>query len=282
MVTKMSRQTVKLIAVDMDFTLLDDDKQVSPASLAAIRFAAARGVQIVPDTGRAPRSIPGELLAMPEIQYAITMNGSRVDRLRPGKELLAANAIPYETAIPLLQALKTEETLLTLFIDGVPYINRDEYPKIRQFVRPEDIRYMMESRTPTDSVMEELAKAPDRLFKISVLIPHCADKEAMKNSIRIKFPTVSVAESNRVIEITDAAADKGNAVLQLAGLLGIAPEETAAIGDSNNDLSMIQKAGVGAAMQNASPDVKAAADFITEADNNHDGAAEAIYRLLRL
>lgn len=278
----MTKQTIRMIAIDMDFTLLNDCKQITPVCMQAIGFAAEHGVEIVPDTGRAPRSLPQELLKMPEIRYAITMNGARIERLHPDKQVLVQNTIPYDTALALADLLRSEDTSLTYFIDGIPYINRSDYPKIRNFVRPEDIRYMMESRTPTDSIDEELRRSPDGLYKISLLTPRSADTGSIRRRILRHFPSVNAAESNRVIEITEKTADKGRALLQLASMLGIAPAETAAIGDSNNDLSMIQAAGCGAAMQNASADIKKASDFITESDNNNGGAAEAIYHLLRL
>lgn len=73
---------------------------------------------------------------------------------------------------------------------------------------------------------------------------------------------------------------KGNALLQLAGLLGIPQKNTVAAGDAANDLSMIEAAGVGVAMYNGTEEVKAAADTITTRDNNHDGIAEVIEKYL--
>ena len=81
------------------------------------------------------------------------------------------------------------------------------------------------------------------------------------------------------LEITHRKAEKGDALLFLSARLGINREETMAVGDSDNDLSLLQRAGLAIAMGNASPHIKEAADYITE-DNEHDGAAKAVSRFL--
>lgn len=81
------------------------------------------------------------------------------------------------------------------------------------------------------------------------------------------------------LEITDGKAEKGDALLFLAESLGIRREETLAAGDSDNDLSLLKKAGIALAMGNASAHIMEAADYITE-DNEHDGAARALERFI--
>lgn len=83
-----------------------------------------------------------------------------------------------------------------------------------------------------------------------------------------------------LLEIVAQGVNKGNILKELADYLKIAPSEVMAIGDQENDLSMIEFAGIGVAMGNAVPQVKAKADQIT-ADNNHDGVAEAIYQFIK-
>lgn len=95
------------------------------------------------------------------------------------------------------------------------------------------------------------------------------------------WPDISVTSSiSSNIELNSLDANKGAALKQLCGLLGVGLEETLAFGDGSNDLTMLSAAGTGAAMLNASDKVKAAADIVTEADNNCAGVAQTVYRLM--
>ena len=74
----MYTSAIRLIAVDLDGTVLNDRKQLTPRTAAALTEAAARGVEIVPATGRTAAGLPAELLALPGVHYAITSNGARM------------------------------------------------------------------------------------------------------------------------------------------------------------------------------------------------------------
>ena len=94
------------------------------------------------------------------------------------------------------------------------------------------------------------------------------------------IPGVEVVQgSPDNIEVTAAGVDKGSALLALADLLGIPHENTLAVGDSENDRAMLEKAGVSAVMANGIPEVKALADYVSEADCDHDGVAEILEKL---
>ena len=85
-----------------------------------------------------------------------------------------------------------------------------------------------------------------------------------------------------IIELNSIHASKGNALCTLCKKLGISMENVLAIGDNENDISMLQAAGTAVAMANATPEVKACADFITQQDNDHDGLSEAILQLFEM
>ena len=94
------------------------------------------------------------------------------------------------------------------------------------------------------------------------------------------MPGIEVVQgSPENIEVTAAGVDKGEAVLALADRLGIDRRATLAVGDSENDRAMLEKAGVSAVMANGIPEVKALADYVSEADCDHDGVAEILEKL---
>ncbi|MGL5898723.1 MAG: HAD family hydrolase, partial [Lactobacillaceae bacterium] len=92
--------------------------------------------------------------------------------------------------------------------------------------------------------------------------------------------TTATFSSNRYLEFNEVGVNKGKGLLELAKILKIKPKEIVAIGDNTNDLSMIKVAGLGIAVQNATPDVKHAATYITQADYKHDAVNEAIEKFI--
>ena len=116
--------------------------------------------------------------------------------------------------------------------------------------------------------------------KIDALFGSLEDQADCRRRIEENFPDVKITGSAGYgLEITKAGANKGTGLLKLAEILGISPEETMAIGDAENDIDMIIAAGVGIAMKNGSDEIKSVADYISDEDNNHDGAAKMIEKI---
>ena len=110
----MNSSPIRLIALDLDGTLLDDRKQISRRSLRALRAAADQGVLLVPATGRTVAGIPAELLALPGVRYAITANGARVMDLAENRAL-SEDDIPRDLALQVYDLLTQYECLVDLF-----------------------------------------------------------------------------------------------------------------------------------------------------------------------
>ena len=217
----MYTSPIRLIAVDLDGTVLNDRKQLTPRTAAALTEAAARGVEIVPATGRTAAGLPVELLALPGVHYAITSNGARMMDLASGRavrELYLAR----ETALAAFDILARYDCVTDLFQDGRGYT------------------------TEANRAAEVAALGVD---------------------------VVSSLPLN--MEINAAGVDKGAGLLALAEQLGLPASALMACGDGGNDTAMVAAAGLGVAMANAFPEVKAAARYVT-ASNNEDGVARAV------
>ena len=104
------------------------------------------------------------------------------------------------------------------------------------------------------------------------------DLEQALKSIRLLSDITITSSGSDNFEVMPAGVDKGTALVRLGEMLGIAPEEMVAIGDSDNDAAMLRAVGMPVAMGNADPALKALAQYIT-ADCDHDGVAQAIYHL---
>ena len=117
---------------------------------------------------------------------------------------------------------------------------------------------------------------PTEIEKFSILYATEAQRDAAWQAVAAACPTLEIASSiERNMEINAPGVSKGPGLMALARHLGLAPAQVMAVGDSGNDRTMVQLAGLGVAMGNATEDIRRVADAIT-ADNNHDGVAEAI------
>ena len=266
----MYTSPIRLIAVDLDGTVLNDRKQLTPRTAAALNAAAARGVEIVPATGRTAAGLPAELLALPGVRYAITSNGARMMDLAAGRAVRELY-LPREKALAAFDILARYDCVTDLFQDGKGYTTEANRAAAYRFV-PENLRdYVLRTRTVLPDLREFIAAQERGIEKLTIFFLEEAERQkAWAEVAALGVDVVSSLPLN--MEINAAGVDKGAGLLALAGAL-------MACGDGGNDTAMIQAAGLGVAMANAFPEVKAAADFIT-ADNNADGAARAVERFI--
>lgn len=281
---------VQLIASDMDGTLLDNNMVISPRNAAAIKQAQREGVPFVVSSGRAYSEIKPLLEAAQINCPMITMNGGRMFD-EEGREIFAA-PLPRMLADQLItrfhqaglyievitekgvfsddktQRIQNFAELLTRIHPGLPF----KEAVIRSSARLEllNINYI-------DDYQELLDTPHTTFFKIvafssagpTVLAPLKQELLAAHDNIAI----TSSAASN--IEVNHINAQKGIAVSKYADMLNIPLDNVMAIGDNNNDVSMLKVAGISYAMQNGSAEVKHLARYIA-APNDQDGVGKAI------
>lgn len=272
---------VRLIALDLDGTLLTDDKALTPRSRAALEAASDAGIEIVPATGRFYRGIPEPVRSLPFMRYAITINGAQVLDVRTGATICSAE-IPVEDALELFGHLDELPVIYDCYIDGWGYMTASMQARAADYVDDAHAVEMIRTlRTPVPELKAHVRATGRSLQKMQLFTRDAASRDALMRELAEMWPqfAISSALSNNV-EINACGADKGRALLELASALGIDREGTMAFGDGLNDLPMIRAAGVGVAMANGHPDVRAAADRIAE-DNGSEGVAKVIEELLR-
>ncbi len=271
----------KIIAIDLDGTLLNSNKELSPGNLAALSEAASAGIQIVPATGRFYKGMPEAIRKLPFINYAITVNGASVINVKTGEVMYEACITP-EDAISIMEYLDTLPVLYDCYYNGWGYMTASLKEQAPEFIASKPLLKMVEDlRTPVDDLKEWVREGSRNPQKIMAFTKN--DTEYRDEVIRLiseHFPQLKVTTSHPInIEINSHNADKGHAIEGLASALGIDIEDTAAIGDGLNDLSMIRMAGTGIAMANSCREVLDAADIVT-GDCDSDGAGEAIRKLI--
>ena len=271
----MPHWDIRLVALDLDGTVFDDEKNISPRTLRAFRAALDRGVDVIPATGRQAAGVPEEFLHMPGVRYALTANGASVVELATGRSVVR---LPFDDALAraVLAALRPFGGVLGIFIDGGCCADADSAARMEDVCPPALLPYVRASRHVVPDLPAYMAAHSGQVEKFSILYPDDTVRDAAKAALAAACPGVEITSSMpRNLEVNAPGVNKGRGLLALAAELELDRRQVMACGDSGNDLEMIRAAGLGVAMGNASPDVLAAADVIT-LDNNHDGVAAAI------
>ena len=273
-------QNIKLIAFDLDGTLLTTNKELTERTRRALLAAADRGILLVPTTGRIFMGLPEEIRDMPAVRYAITANGAAVYDKHTGRDLYTAE-IPVDKAIEVMTWLDGFDVLYDCYMDNQGWMTESMWHKAPDYA---SIPYLVSSirklRHPVPELKAYLRVHGGSVQKIqsfqkTVEMQHYLIREAAK-----RFPHLAVSSSVlRNVEINHENANKGTALLALAEILGLDRSQTMAFGDGLNDVSMIREAGCGVAMANAIDEVKAVAKKIT-ASNDEDGVAAVIETLI--
>ena len=272
---------IRLITLDLDGTLLNSRKELSPENAAALQWAADQGIEIVPTTGRFFGGMPEIIRNLPYLHYAITVNGAQVYDVRSDVGIAKAE-IPVERAVSLMAYLDQFPVIYDCFMDNWGWMTRSLQEQADEFAPNEHYAKMLkELRTPVDELKAFLTERGHSIQKAQFFAKDMALRSRMMREIPELFPDliVSSAVVNNV-EINDKNAHKGNAIRQLAAHLGLDMSQVLAFGDGSNDITMLQEAGIGVCMENGLDSVKAVADYITDSCDN-DGVAKAIYRFCK-
>lgn len=294
---------VRLVALDLDGTLLNRRSQITPRTRSAVLTASQQGVVVVPATGRALATLPPEVAQLPGVRYVLTTNGAAVWDL--GSEPMSAVYSRYADAekrqitqpVCLLQRLfppqKAREVFglcqqyegeLTIFSDGRAIKDRESQDLAAARMarhcsteadQPYDGRF-----TVVPDLAEWMSREAHAIEKFCLFFGSAEKAQAALPAFRQLKGVEVVQGSPDNVEVTAQGVDKGEALLALADQLGIPRSETMAVGDSENDRALLEKAGVSAAMANAMPSIQALADYVSQADCDADGVAELFEKLV--
>lgn len=271
---------IKLVALDLDGTLFDNSSHISERNLTAIRSITDKGIHVVISTGRPFEGIPFDQIKGTGINYAITANGSGIYEISTGK-CLYENAMDEELVTPILNFLLTRDIHMDAFIGGKGYTSVQCVETAQKLTVPSSIKnYIITTRTRLDNILQFIHENQLKVQKMTLNFYPAADGTLIDRETVRKFlvsnPSITtVCGGYNNLEFTRADANKGVGLRKLAEILGVNPDATMAIGDTENDLAIIEAAGIGVAMGNATDAVKARADYVTTT-NTKDGVAAAI------
>ena len=273
---------IRCIALDLDRTTLNSEGHLSGDNRKAIEQAVSSGIQIAVASGRSLDSLPGEVMEIPGIRYAITSNGAAVYDLKEGV-CLRQYKLKAEAVRDILRWTQGEDVTFEAFIDGKPYAEKAyvEDP-VRFGAMPRSIPYIQGTRKPTEDMRSFIREHEGELDCIDVVVKSEKYKQRLWKTLEKQVLDVYITSSvKQLLEISDVNAGKDTAAEFLIGYLGLTREELAGFGDGHNDSGLLKYAGIGFAVANASKECREAADRIV-ASNDEDGVAEGIDYILKV
>ncbi|MBQ7667609.1 MAG: Cof-type HAD-IIB family hydrolase [Kiritimatiellae bacterium] len=273
-------EPIAIIALDLDGTLLDPEKKLSPRNRAALERAAAAGIEIVPTTGRFFGGIPEEIRDLPFVRYAITVNGAQVFDRRT-ETVLSRAEIPLATALSAMTLLDRFDVIYDCYQDNWGWMSAAMIDKAEEYAPDAHyLKMIRELRHPVPDLKAHVASLGKPVQKVMCFAREWDAVPAVRDALAREVPQLVLTQSTpNNVEMNDPLANKGEALKRLAAHLGFGLDACMAIGDGLNDLSMVEVAGYGVAMANATPQVAAAARFRT-LSNGEDGVAAAIERFV--
>lgn len=240
------------------------------------------GTQFIPCTGRMLSGMPQELDSLSQIRYLVCSMGASIYRRFGGSFVLVqAGGIDAKTVCELYKALSSYEIQFDVFYGGRSYSERKRLERIGRYpIAPGMMRFVLEQRVPLDVSIPEFMVGHAQAERLNIYFRDSLDRRPIEDALK-RFCTIGYTFHDGCgIEVINRNFTKGSALQWICKNEGVSPEETLAIGDGENDLSMFAEAGVSCAMKNANAACRETADIVTEFSNDECGVANLLVSCL--
>ena len=266
---------IKLIVSDLDGTLLNNDSEFSEYTLNVLEMIHEKGIRFVPVSGRGLYTLLPKIKKLKHLDYFVAANGAVVYQ----NDLSIVECFPLNK----YDALRIYETALrykvnaTFIIDGFYFDENGLYELVKDQMSLEDKAYERVLKAIRDNGLKEVIIDPSfAVHKATLLFDDMEKRKNVREELS-RYESLHISNAKKTnLEISSSIANKGNALTVLAKLYDISLDNVLALGDANNDIPMFEKAGTGIAMLNSIGHAKEYADFISQEDNQNDGAARMI------
>lgn len=266
----------KLLVLDLDGTLTNSKKQITPFTRDTLIAAQEQGLRLVLASGRPTYGIL-PLAKKLEMQrfggYVLAFNGGKIIDYAT-REVLFSQTLPSEM-LPLLYQRAWEAGLTILSYNGKYILTEnadDKYVQYESFLTKMKIH-------ETDNFLRDLHQPADKCLVVGEPEDLVPLEEKLRQEVG-RYVNVYRSEAF-YLELVPQGIDKAASLARLLATIAVGPEAIVAVGDGYNDVSMIRYAGLGVAMQNAQPPVKAIANYVTPHTNDEDGVAWLVKKLLK-
>ena len=266
----------KLIAFDMDGTLLNSRKEISESTMDAVNRAFDAGKEVILSTGRCVAELREYFKMMPGLRYVVCSSGAILYDVKEEK-ILYSNSLSVELVKKILKASRKEDLMVHLLaIESI--VQKKDIPQMEHFGMGVYRPMYEKVTTQVDDIYSYYDENPFEVPKLNLY--HATEEGRERTRERLAGLNLVLADAERTsLECSATGVTKGTGLLRLCEHLGIKVDETIAVGDADNDLNILETAGLAVAVGNANEHVKAVADVVVN-DCDHDGCAEAIDKYL--
>ena len=214
------------------------------------------------------------------MNYVISINGAQVYDVKNGKTVYGSE-IPWERAVSVMEFLDGIDVIYDCYQHGWGRMTQRLYDMAEEYAANiHSLEMIKKLRTPVPELKEYLKQKASGVQKIQAFFRDMDFRARMLEELPVKFPDLVVTTSIvNNIEINSKDATKGIALKKLADYLEIPVSQTMAFGDDFNDITMLETAGIGVAMENAAEEVKNAANYVTDSCDSN-GVANAVNHFL--
>ncbi|KAG4088817.1 HAD-like domain-containing protein [Neocallimastix lanati (nom. inval.)] len=262
----------RIVALDMDGTLLKSDKTVHPDTLRDIAEATQKGIHVVYCSGRAPVEMKDYIETLSDMRYAVSMSGALVYDFKEKKKIYSC-PVPKEMFKDIVEVAKVDDAMVHFLTENESIVREDQIHHMVDFnMGVYQSMFLNIARTVPDMMKE--AEHYDSIPKINI---YFHSKEARQAAYeKIKHLPLSFAFSEQTsLEMTAHGVTKADGLSQLASSLHVTMDQIIGVGDGDNDRSFLKVVGLSVAMGNASEEIKAICDEVTD-DNDHNGTGKVI------
>lgn len=268
----------KLIAVDMDGTLLKSDKTIHEDTVHDICDAVGNGMQIVYCTGRALSEMQFYFAVLPMVRYAVCYSGAIVYDCMENRCIYRAE-IAQRHIMKIVETAKRYNAMAHFMTEEESIVASADIKHMNDF-HMGIYQDMFRKVTRQVSDMEEEGKLHDTIAKSNIYFQSVGDRDKGYEELK-KLPLTFAFAEETGLEMNAKCVTKGTGLERLAEYLHIPISQTAGIGDAENDRHMLHTVGFSVAMGNADGDIKGQCDFVTE-DNDHNGVGKAIRHIMSI
>ncbi len=269
---------IRLIALDLDGTTLTREG-LTRRTKDTLEAAISKDIEVVIATGRVFSALPDKIHKIKGLRHIITSNGAHITEAKTG-EFIYSNYAEEFAIMKVHEILKRTKYPVEVFTGGRAYIDRAVYEDLAKngsnYMSP---KYVLKTRTPVEGIYDFLEAHREKIENINIHFEFFEEKGAMFEKLSEVSGITLTSSFPHNLEIGGATTSKATALEEICAQSGIKMENVMAFGDSPNDGSMISRAGVGIAMNNATEDVKKIADCIT-LSADEEGVAYAIRKLI--
>lgn len=270
------QKSYRLMAVDMDGTLLNSKKEIPKETIADLKAAADAGKYIVFSTGRGLAELKDYLDVLPFVKYGICISGALVYDFEK-KRAIHAQTIPPDIVDIIMQRGRLEDPMVHFLTDDKAYMQRSHIDHITEF-HMEVYLDLYERVTEKCEDIYALYPTLDHYEKINFYHRTVEARNRTKKRLSELPVSMTFAEETS-LEIVAEGVSKAYGLQKLCASLAIDPEDAIAVGDAWNDSEILQAVGLPIAMGNATPEIKEMCS-VTVADNDHNGVGEAVKKYL--